>query len=87
MSSSVDCPVYVQGKTIQKIHAKECLLFPDAWKKYFELQPELKKVTHAQAAASGPPTSGISTRPDSVILVSETDGLKVCPYLPQALPK
>jgi hypothetical protein len=40
-------------------------------------------VTYAQAAASHPSTSEISTQTDSVPTVPETDGLEVCPHQPR----
>jgi hypothetical protein len=48
-----------------------------------ELQPKPVKVTYAQAAASHPLTSNISTQTDSAPPVMESDILVVCPYQPR----
>jgi hypothetical protein len=83
--SSPDCPTFLQEKVIQEIQVEEHLSFPEARKKYFELQPKQKKVTYAQAAASRPPTSEMSTQTDTPPTTSSTAALRIRPCGPRTL--
>jgi hypothetical protein len=78
ISSSPDCPTFLQEKASQKIRVEEHVSFPEARKKYFELQPEQKKVTYAQATASRPATSETSTQTDDPSTTPAT-ALKIRP--------
>jgi hypothetical protein len=69
----------------QKIRVEEHLSFPEARKKYFELQPKQKKVTYAQAAASRPPTAEMSTQTDDPSATSATAALRIRPCGPRTL--
>jgi hypothetical protein len=64
-SNSLDCPIDLQETAIQKILVEECSSFPEAWKRYFELQPKHMNATYAQAAASRPSTSEMLTQTDN----------------------
>jgi hypothetical protein len=49
--------------------------FPEAQREYFELQPKVKKVTYAQAAASQQPTYEIAILTHGLTTMSDTAGL------------
>jgi hypothetical protein len=68
-----------------KIWVEEHLSFPEARKKYFELQPEQKKVTYAQAAAFGQPTSETYTQTDDPSTTPATAALRIRPCGPRTL--
>jgi hypothetical protein len=67
---------------LQKICVEERPSFPEARKRYFNLQPKQMKVTYAQAAASLPSTSEMSPQTSNATPAPETDSSKVHPTNP-----
>jgi hypothetical protein len=85
ISSSPDSQHSYKRKRSKNVRVEEHLSFPEARKKYFELKSKQKKFTYAQAAASRPPTSEMSTQTDDPPTTSSTAAFRIRPCGPLTL--